>query len=139
MYSIEDAIEQIQAADIPTPIKSPLPTNELVANYEAKLGVIFPPDYKKVLKEISNAFVGTLTLIKLRPSMETEYGELCDAIQRCTELGIPAGWLPICEDNANFYLLTPHGTVQFWDHNGTNNEDWQTLAIWIRDVWLLEG
>lgn len=39
-----------------------LPTDTLLASYENEIGFIFPEDYKKVLKEVSNVFYGTIEL-----------------------------------------------------------------------------
>ena len=51
-------------------------------------------------------------------------------------MGVPEDWIPICEDNSNFYCYTPDGTIRYWDHNGANDESWPNLATWIKEVWI---
>ena len=47
-----------------------LPTDTVLASYEREIGFIFPEDYKKVLKEVSNIFYGTLELASITNNKE---------------------------------------------------------------------
>lgn len=57
-------------------------------------------------------------------------------LDNAKEWGIPEDWIPICEDNSNFYCYAPDGTICYWDHNGPNDESWPNLATWIKEVWI---
>ncbi|WP_116919250.1 SMI1/KNR4 family protein [Tamilnaduibacter salinus] len=57
---------------------------------------------------------------------------------RCLEYRGLARLLPFCEDNSDFYCLTPTGEVVFWSHNGSTAESWPNLATWIFQVWIGE-
>lgn len=71
--------------------------------------------------------------------MKEEYGELRFALKQARELGVPHDWLPICEDNGNYYCITPDGKIRYWDHNGATTEEWSNLAVWVKEVWAEGG
>jgi SMI1-KNR4 cell-wall len=118
--------------------KVPLPDDQLLASYEKELGVAFSDDYKRFLKEASNVFFGTKD-----PLTVTEHrvlrGEVADALVEARRLGVPHDWLPICEDNGDYYCLTPSGEVRFWALDGLTDESWPNLASWIEEVWIKGG
>ncbi|GCE80714.1 SMI1/KNR4 family protein [Komagataeibacter oboediens] len=134
--SIDSVINKINQIDPPSGRKRTLPDDELIEKYEKMTGFLFSNDYKKILKTVSNAFVGTLSLLTLESGKKDVYGELKTTCDEAHALGVPKAWLPICEDNGDYYCLTPNGTVRFWDQNGSSDETWPNLATWVQDVWL---
>lgn len=134
-YTMENAIADLRAHSLDTPQKPSLPDSDLVDAYERRIGFSFPADYRQFLMEASDVFVGAIT-----PLIITESGEgpdeLSVVLQEARDVGVPAEWLPICEDNGDYYCLTKEGTIRFWSHDGTTEESWPDLAIWIRDVWI---
>ncbi|MFK0382972.1 SMI1/KNR4 family protein [Agrobacterium sp. NPDC090273] len=133
---MDEVIDEVNRLDHPSERKKPLPSDALVARYEVAIGLEFPEDYKKFLKNISNAFVGYLSPLTLNEDMAGIYGELSSAIEQGRAVGVPRDWLPICEDNGDYYCMAPDGKVHFWDHNGPTAETWPDIATWVKDVWL---
>jgi hypothetical protein len=137
-YYIDDVIKELKALSIDTPRKPKLPDDKLLDKYEAKIGFRFSDDYRKFLKQASDVFVGVLN-----PLIVTESGdatsELAIALSEAREMGLPNGWLPICEDNGDYYCLIENGNVCFWSHNGATDELWPDLATWIKVVWIEES
>ena len=68
--------------------------------------------------------------------MKEEYGELFFGIKEGRQVGVPVDWLPICEDNGDYYCFVPDGKIRFWDHNGASDEHWPDLATWVKEVWI---
>lgn len=137
--SIHEVIEEIDAADDPSGRKQPLPDDALIARYEEATGLDFPEDYKTFLKSVSNAFVGYISPFTLNEQLLEDYGDLRAGIDEGRKIGVPQDWLPICEDNGDYYCILPDGCVRFWDHNGSSDESWPSLAAWAKEVWLEEG
>lgn len=133
---IDAIISEVNRLDDPRKRKIPLPDDALIARYEAATGFEFSEDYKKFLKSISNAFIGYLSPLTLNEEMGGVYGELRSAIEQGRSAGLPHDWLPICEDNGDYYCIAPDGKIHFWDHNGPTTETWPDLATWANDVWL---
>lgn len=134
--SLQEVIEQINQADDPGGRKQPLPDDELIEKYEQMTNIAFPEDYKVFLKSVSNAFVGFMSPFTVNQDISVRHGDLIAGINDARKVGVPEDWLPICEDNGDYYCIVPDGKVRFWDHNGTNNESWPDLATWIKEVWI---
>ena len=137
-YNIQSVIKQLKSLSIDTPRKPSLPDDLLVAAYEEKLDFIFPEDYKVFLMEASDVFVGYLSPLVLSSDDSLE-SELVNAVVEARSLGVPKSWLPICEDNGDYYCIDELGVIHFWSHDGEVDEKWQDLATWITDVWIEEA
>ena len=134
--SLEEVIEEINKIDNPAGRAHPLPDNALIKKYEHLSGFTFPEEYKNFLRTVSNAFVGFMSPFTLSADSLGNTRDLLDGLNDAEKLGIPNDWLPICEDNGDYYCLTPDGSVRFWDHNGASDEKWPNLATWAKEVWL---
>lgn len=139
VLSLEEVIEQINQVDDPAERKQPLPDDALIEKYEQATGLFFPKDYKIFLKTISNAFVGFMSPFTVNEALSEGRSDLISGIIRARRVGVPKDWLPICEDNGDYYCLAPDGSVRFWDHNGSSDEAWPNLATWAKLVWLEGG
>ena len=116
-------------------MKLSLPSEDLLDNYEKKIGMSFPNEYRKFLKDASNVFVGNLSPFVVTGDPNTR-GELFVALQEARNLGLPKNLLPICEDNGDYYCLLQDGSVRFWSHECALSESWPDLASWIKEVWI---
>lgn len=134
---IDAIISEVNRLDDPRKRKIPLPDDALIARYEAATGFEFSEDYKKFLKSISNAFIGYLSPLTLNEEMGGVYGELRSAIEQGRSAGLPHDWLPICEDNGDYYCIAPDGkyisgttTVQR-PRLGPTSQRGQTMSGWV--------
>ena len=135
--NIDDAISKLRtrAQSVPKPL--PLPTPEQVEAMETKLGITFPSDYTRYLLTASDIVFGFIEPATVgNPNLRTHIPKV---VASARAYGVPSHLLPICEDNADFYCLTPSGSVEFWSHNGSANESWPDLATWIEQVWIGEA
>ena len=62
--------------------------------------------------------------------------ELLSTVAGARKQGVPESWLPICEDNGNYYCLLEDGSVSYWSHDGPYDETWPSLANWIKYAWV---
>jgi hypothetical protein len=134
MQNIETVIEKLKGLSIDTPIKAKLPDDLLIDEYEKKLGLKFPVDYRKFLKEASHVFVGTLSPLTVSENYNV-YGEVYYSFIELNNLGF-RDLLPICEDNGDYYCLAEDASVVFISHDGYIDESWPDLATWIEKVWI---
>lgn len=111
------------------------PDDELIDNYESKIGIAFGDEYRYFLKNASTIFFGNIEPLVLSPDINSR-GDLLRAVKVARQLGVPSNWLPICEDNGDYYCLDQTGKIRFWSGNGVSSESWPTLADWINDVWI---
>ncbi|HAF44434.1 MAG TPA: SMI1/KNR4 family protein [Gallionellaceae bacterium] len=116
-------------------IKTPPPDDSLIDYYQNDIGIFFSEDYKYFLKNASTILYGSIDPLIITADKSSR-SELSAAIIEAQALGVPKDWLPICEDNSDYYCLTKENTVRFWTSNGMNSDVWPTLSAWIKDVWI---
>ncbi len=132
---ISDVIKELRELNelVPKPFR--LPSKNEVAEAENNLGVKFSEDYERYLLEASDVIYGTI-----EPAVVTAhsgYLNLVEVADRAwNEMEVPRNLLPICEDNGDYYCLNEKGEVVFWSHDGTTDEKWNSLADWIKEVWI---
>ena len=135
--TLSEAFGKLRQRHAETPVKSLLPSSSDVESVETELGVVFPPDLRRYLLEVSDVFVGTLEPATL--DRTDSHTHLLNIIQSARAYGVPNDLLPFCEDNADFFCFDNKGEIEYWSHNGATDERWPDLATWIEDVWLGGG
>jgi hypothetical protein len=133
--TITETIQELRSLNEPVPLPLRLPTQADVEEAERRLGLEFPPDYRRYLLEASDVVVGTL-----EPAVVTPGGGHLDLVSIAEtawgRMGVPRDLLPICEDNGDYFCLNAEAEVVYWSHNGVVDERWADLASWIQDVWI---
>jgi SUKH superfamily protein len=133
--NLPDILAELRELNEPVPKPLRLPTEAEVTLAQNRLGMIFPGDYRRYLLEASDVVFGTLEPAIVTP--DAGHLSLVEMAQTgWEEMELPPELLPFCEDNGDYYCLTPEGTVKFWSHNGTTDESWPDLATWIKEVWI---
>jgi hypothetical protein len=133
--NLDDSIRELRSRNEPVPRPLRLPTVAEVDEFETRLGVRFPTDYRRYLLEASDVIFGTKEPITItRPDAHTDLFKVAQSAWQ--GYGVPRDLLPLCEDNADFYCMNSANEVVFWSHNGLSAEKWPSLAHWIEDVWL---
>ena len=127
----------VELRELNEPVTKPfrLPTEAEVNAAEKRLNVKFHEDYRRFLLEASDVVYGPL-----EPAMvaaDCGYLNLCEMAEYAwDEMELPLTLLPICEDNGDYYCLNKKGEVEFWTPDGTTNDKWDNLAVWIKEVWI---
>lgn len=133
--NLSEVIVELRELNEPVPKPFRLPTEAEVAAAEKRLNVKFHEDYRRFLLEASDVVVGAL-----EPAMVTSdcgYLNLCEIAEYAwDEMELPLTLLPICEDNGDYYCLNKKGEVEFWTPDGAATDRWETLAVWIKEVWI---
>ena len=97
------------------------------------------PDYRRFLLE-----AGDISYNVLEPATITlpeAHTDLLGIVKRARSTWkVPSELVPICEDNADYYCMTPDGRVIFWSHDmqAPTGEEWPDLAAWIEQVWMYD-
>jgi hypothetical protein len=134
--SIQQSIEELIA--IANFIEKPdlnAPSEKTFKRIENETGFKLPSEYKLLLQKTYNLYYGTIEPFAIDNSNEA-VNYFITAVNTAKSLGVPENWLPICEDNGDYYCLLYDGSVHFWDHNGASEESWDSLATWVKQVWI---
>ena len=132
---ISDVIKELRELNelVPKPFR--LPSKNEITEAENSLGIKFSEDYKRYLLEASDVVYGTKEPAVVTPN--SGYLNLVQVANSAwSEMEVPKDLLPICEDNGDYYCLNEKGEVVFWSHNGAADEKWDSLADWIKEVWI---
>jgi len=135
MKKLTVAIEKLLAVSGRRPFDGEIYTDSFIDDYEAKIGIKIQTAYRELLKKVSHVFWGTIELLDMTEAGDSRC-ELSVALSEARKLGLPHDWLPISEDNGDYYCLLPNGTVRFWAHDGATEEEWENLSEWIEEIWI---
>lgn len=136
-YDINNVVAELKMLRLRLPEAQILPDDELLNDYEKELGFKFPLDYRYFLKEASDSVLNGKDSLRATIGRDSPR-ELIINANEAWEQGVPRDWLPFCEDNGNYYCLAECGEVRFWSHDGPSDENWPSLAVWIKRVWIDE-
>ena len=129
------AIQELKTLSQGRTTSIPVASDGMFDRYEQEVGVVFPEGLRFFVKEAGNVIYGTKDL--LVPAVDPlARGELKAAFSEARAIGVPPEWIPICEDNGDFFCFIPNGEIRFFSHDGVSTESWASLAEWIRDVWI---
>lgn len=133
--NIRDAVAELKNVRMFLPNAQRLPDDALIIAYEHELGMSFSDEYKIFAKEASDSIFNGKDALRLTVGRNSPR-ELLNVVAEAREQGVPKSWLPICEDNGNYYCLLEDGSISYWAHDGSSNETWPSLASWIKHAWL---
>jgi hypothetical protein len=131
--SLDAVFEELRGCSKVVPSPRPLPSERDLREAEERLGILLPSDLRRYLLEASDVVCGHKEPVTIGTDDSTD---LTTVVADAREVGVPSDLIPVCEDNGDFYCLTPSGEVIFWSHNGTTDERWPDLATWIHEVWI---
>jgi hypothetical protein len=109
------------------------PTDEEISSAEARLGVVFHPDYRSFLK--SGGDVGNAVFESAVVLPGSGYCDLFEIAQYAWErAGVLRDLVPFIEDNGDYFCISSSGEVSYWSHNGATSECWPDLSSWFQQV-----
>ena len=136
--TLDEAFARLRERNEPVPTPGRLPTEADLKAAEGKLHSKLPADLRRFLLEASNVVYGTLEPVTL--GNDDAHTDLVQVAQSAwKDMGLPRNLTPLCEDNGDYYAMTPSSEVRFWSHDERKvTETWKDLATWIEDVWIGE-
>jgi len=132
--SLSDTIARLRSLNEPVPRPARLPSDDEISRAEAELGVTFHTHFRTYLREASDVVCGSREPVTL--TLPSSHTDLRLVARHAWDAGVPANWVPLCEDNGDFFCVRPDGHVACWSHNGTTDETWPSLADWIEMEWI---
>lgn len=127
---LSTVLAELRQLDDPIPDLTPLrlPTEQEVAKAEKQLRRAFHPDYRQFLLQASDVTFGTLQPAVVTRNPDATYlVEMVRDAWAWEELNLPRDWLPFCEDNGDYYCITPSGEIVFYSLE-IDEERWPDLA-----------
>ena len=137
---LDRAIARLRELNEPVPKPPRLPSIEEIEAVQERLRQPLPDDLIQFLLEASDVTLGTLEPVTVTDP--SHYTYLPAVAARAWKAGVPRDdFVPVCEDNGDFYCINARGQVVFFSHDGQADdaERWPDLATWIENVWIAES
>ncbi len=134
--TLADTLRRLRSLNEPVPRPARLPSEEDIEDAESELGVAFHADFRDYLRKASDVVYGTREPVTL--TLPDSHTDLRTVAREAWSVGVPSNWLPVCEDNGDYYCIRPDGRVSFWSHQGSSDESWDCLADWIEQEWIAQ-
>ena len=134
---MEEVIEQLRELNEPVPVPLELPEEETLVEIQEQILIHLPFALREYLLQVSDVVYGRLEPVTASDPHSHTY--LPEVAATAWSLGVPREFVPLCEDQGNYYVVEEDGTVLLWEADTTEiNEDesWESVWHWVRDVWL---
>lgn len=135
---INDLITELKKIKEEVPRPPRLPSLDEVEKIEKYFNYSMPLDYKQYLLNASDVVYGILEPAVAIEEFNSMY--LINFVEEAREqVGVPQDLFPFCSDNGNYYCFNKNNEVVYWDHNGVNEEKWNSFVEWAKLVWIEQG
>ncbi len=131
---IREAVRLVETHDDRFVSPVPLPDDDVIRYVEDEIGLKLSADYRYLVQNAGN-IVLSKELLYLRADREGRCNIL-PSVASARESGVPRDWLPICQDNGDYYCLLPDGSVQLWSHDQMFEGHWFDLSDWVLDCFI---
>ena len=131
---MEDIIEQLRERSETVSLGLELPSEDQLVVVEEEILIPLPHDLRVFLLEVSDLIVGSLEpATAADPRSHTYLPEMC---ANAWDAGLPRENIPICQYRGGYAAIAEDGKVFFWSPDGAEDEPWDDIWRWCRDVWL---
>ncbi|TWI57703.1 SUKH superfamily protein [Pseudomonas duriflava] len=131
---MEDVIERLREENEPVPVPLELPDEDRLVEIEEELLISLPPEFREFLLTVSDVVYGKLEPVTVTDPQSHTY--LPEVAANAWDEGLPRDLIPLCEDGDGYYCVTQEGEVLLWSDGEVDDDTWDSVWIWARDVWL---
>ena len=125
---MEEVIEQLRELNEPVPVPLELPEEETLVEIQEQILIHLPFALREFLLQVSDVVYGRLEPVTASDPQSHTY--LPEVAATAWSLGVPREFVPLCEDQGNYYVVEEDGTVLLWEADTTEiNEDesWESV------------
>ena len=137
-YNIDAVVDELIRVSCGEIFATPNPDIMMIKEFESRHGVLLSDDHVVLLVRASNIYFGNIDVLTITKG-EDGQRELYEALKYIRCQGVSRDWIPVCESNGDYFCVDSDGVVHFWSHNGPTDEKWESLAHWVKQVWIDEG
>ncbi|WP_439133841.1 SMI1/KNR4 family protein [Pseudomaricurvus sp.] len=131
---MDDLIEELHtvAEEVPVPLE--LPEHDQVVDAQEQILMPLPRDFREFLMTCSDVVYGTLEPVTVAdPSSHTYLPEVTST---AWSMGMPREMVAVCESRDGYFCVAQDGEIKLWSEQGFDEEVWENIWYWVRDVWL---
>lgn len=131
---MEEILEELIASAGQTAYSPSPATEEELLEAQEQIFLSPPNHYRDFLLSAAHLIVGSLEPGGVSdPGARNYLPELCAA---AWDVGVPRYLIVACEFDEGYYCVTQDDTVVTWSKGELNDQQWETIWEWAREVWL---
>lgn len=131
---MEDVLEELRELAESVPVPLDLPEHDATVDAEELIFLPFPYEFREYLLTASDVVFGHLEPVTVADPMSHTY--LPEVTAHAWSIGLPHDVFPICEVPNGYYCMDPEGIVKLWRDGDFEEEQWDSIWYWVRDVWM---
>lgn len=131
MDELLDELHEV-AEDVPVPLE--LPEHDQVVVAQEQILMPLPGDFRDFLMTATDVVYGSIEPVTVADPLSHTY--LPEVTATAWSLGMPREMIALCEHRGGYYCVADDGEVLFWDGEDFEEETWENVWYWVRDVWL---
>ncbi len=131
---MEELIEELHSVAEVVPVPLELPEHDQVVQAQEEILMPLPADFREFLMTCTDVVYGTLEPVTVADPQSHTY--LPEVTATAWSVGMPRHMIALCEYRQGYYCVGPDGEVKLWNPSGFDDEEWENIWYWVRDVWL---
>lgn len=131
MQEMIDELREV-AEEVPVPLE--LPEHDQVVDAQEQILMPLPADFREFLMEATDIIFGSLEPVTVADPSSHTY--LPEVTSMAWSLGMPREMIALCESAGGYYCVAQDGEIKLWRDGEYDEEVWENIWYWIRDVWL---
>lgn len=131
---MDELIDELHELAEKVPVPLELPEHDQVVDAQEQILMPLPADFREFLMTATDVVYGTLEPVTVAdPSSHTYLPEVTST---AWSLGMPREMIALCECTDGYYCIAEDGEVKLWRDGDYDEETWENVWYWVRDVWL---
>lgn len=131
MQEMIDELREV-AEQVPVPLE--LPEHDQVVDAQEQILMPLPADFREFLMEATDIIFGSLEPVTVADPSSHTY--LPEVTAMAWSLGMPREMIALCESAGGYYCVAQDGEIKLWRDDDYDEEVWENIWYWVRDVWL---
>lgn len=132
---MEEVIEELRDCAETVPVPLELPDLDQIVEAEEEILIGLPFEFKMFELKVSDLVIGSLEPVTIADPSSHTY--LPEVTAQAWNDGLPREYIPLCQAGSSYYCVDEQGTVRLWQDEDMQEEEWETVWHWARDVWML--
>ena len=134
---MQELIDELRdmAEDIPVPLE--LPEHDQLVIAQEQILMPLPFDFIEFLLEATDIVYGSIEPVTIADAHSHTY--LPEVTAMAWSLGMSRELVAVCESRGGYYCIDEGGEIRFWKDDEYEEETWENIWYWLRDVWMKSG
>jgi hypothetical protein len=131
---MEDVIDELRELAETVPVPLELPDNEDIVLVEEQILIPIPYEFRQFLLEVSDVIYGSIEPVTVMDASSHSY--LPEVTALAWDRGLPRHVIPLCETADGYYCVEQDDSVRLWSQGDFQEETWQSVWQWAKEIWL---